>query len=100
MHWWNFSLVMPANLFVHWACWSGVESRKRLKKVLRLVWHATIWVLWKARNNRIFNNGIGCSEELSEELKVLLLRWAMHRFRMYPCLFYEWSWNPKECSLR
>lgn len=27
MRWWNFSLVMPPNLFVHWAGWNRVESR-------------------------------------------------------------------------
>jgi len=100
MRWWNFSMVTPPNLFVHWACWNAMESRKKLKKVLRLVWHAAIWVLWKAQNNSIFNNGIGCSEELAEEIKVLSWRWAMHRVHMYPCLFYEWLWNTRDCSLR
>lgn len=27
MRWWNFNLVMPPNLFVHWAGWNRVESR-------------------------------------------------------------------------
>lgn len=44
MMWWNFSFVMSPNLFTHWDCWSGVASRKRLKKGLSLVWHASIWV--------------------------------------------------------
>lgn len=100
MCWWNFSLVMPPNLFIHWAGWNGVESRKRLKRVLRLVWHATIWGLWKARNERIFSNGNGSIGDLVEEVKVLSWRWAMHRLQLYPCLLYEWFWNPTECSLR
>jgi len=36
MRWWNISLLIPPNLFIHWACWNGVESRKRLKKGLGL----------------------------------------------------------------
>jgi len=97
MCWWNFSLVMPLNLFVHWASWNGVESRKRLKKVSQFVWHASIWALWRlwrARNNRIFSNEVGCIEDSVEEVKVLSWRWAMHRLHMYPCLLYEWFWNP------
>jgi len=31
-------------------------------------------------------------------LPVLSWCWAMHRVHMYPSLFYEWSWNPRECS--
>lgn len=82
MRWWNFNLVTPPNLFIHWACWSGVESRKRVKKGLWLVWHATIWVLWKGRNNRIFNDGVEFVDDLVEEIKVLSWRWAMSRLHM------------------
>ena len=100
MRWWNFSFVTPLNLFVHWAVWNGVETRKKLKKVLRLVWHATVWVLWTARNNRIFNHEVRGTDDLVEEIKLLSWRWALHRLQLSPCLLYEWIWNPRECSIR
>lgn len=46
------------------------------------MWHATIWVLWKGRNNRIFNDGVEFVDDLVEEIKVLSWRWAMSRLHM------------------
>jgi hypothetical protein len=100
MRWWNISLLIPPNLFIHWACWSSVESRKRLKKGLGQVWHTSIWVLWKARNDRIFNEGVVSEDSLVEEIQVWSWRWAMYRLHMPPCMFFEWSWNPRDCILR
>jgi len=38
-----------------------------LKQVgYRLIWHATIWTLWKARNDKIFNNGVSVFKENPE----------------------------------
>lgn len=91
VEWWNFNHVTPPSLFIHWACWSGVESRPRVKKGLWLVWHAMIWVLWKARNNRILNDGVEFVDDLVEEIKVLSWRWAMYRLHKQPCMFFEWS---------
>lgn len=100
IRWWNISLIIPPNLFIHWACWSGVETRKKIKKGLGLVWHTSIWILWKVRNNRIFNEGVESIDNLVDEIKVWSWRWAMYRFHMLPCMFFEWPWNPRDCILR
>lgn len=48
-------------------------------------WHAAIWIIWKARNDRIFNNITKEVEDLVEEIKVLL-----RRMKIPACMFYEW----------
>lgn len=55
--WWleNF-FIIPPNLFVHRECWNGGVRIKNVKKGLNLIWHATIWVLWKTRNDKIFKD--------------------------------------------
>lgn len=54
--WLDINFITPQSLFQHFECWSGEIGKKRLRKGYWLVWHASLWVIWKARNNMIFNN--------------------------------------------
>jgi len=100
MVWMNCYFIIPPNLFVHWDCWCGEGGNKKVIKGLRLVWHTAVWLLWKARNNKKFNNSNCEVEELVEEIKVLSWRWMLYRTNIPTCLFYEWCWNPRLCLLR
>ena len=98
--WLDFSFITPPNLFVHWACWSIEGSNKRIRKGLSIIWHATIWVIWQARNFKIFRNDVKHVDDLLSEIVVNLWRWSMSRRNMQTCLYYEWNWNPQEALLR
>ena len=98
--WWEKILLIPPNLFILWESWCGGERNKRTRNGLRVIWHTTIWVLWKARNERVFNNHITEVAEMVDEITVLSWRWSLDRILMSPCLYYEWCWNPKDCLLR
>ena len=74
MTWLDLSFVIPPNLFIHWECWSGGPFHKKVRNGLRMIWEARIWVIWKVRNDRIFNNVIARWDELVEEVKVLSWR--------------------------
>jgi len=100
MSWLDLNFIMPPNLFIHWECWSGGPFHKKVRNGLRMIWEARIWVIWKARNDRIFNNVIARWDELVEEVKVLSWRWLLGISNSTVCLFYEWSWGPRECLLR
>jgi len=93
--WLDLNFVMPPNLFIHWECWNGGHSHKKIRKGLRM-----IWVIWKARNGRIFNDDIAMWDELVEEVKVLPWRWVLGRFNVPACLFYEWCRCPRDCLMR
>lgn len=71
-----------------------------MRKGFWLVWHAIIWVIWKARNAKIFENHSKDVEEMVEEIKVLSWRWMLMRLKVLPCLFYEWNWDPEDCLRR
>jgi len=95
MEWVEFNFLIPPNLFILWECWNGAILNKKLRRGVRLIWHAAIWSIWKARNDRIFNNVDIDVEELLESIKVLSWRWCLGRLNLPACLFYEWNWNPK-----
>jgi len=100
MVWFECFFHIPPNLFVHWECWGGLERNSKIKKGRWLVWLATLWLLWKVRNDSIFNQKIYKVEEVVEEIKVLSWRWILSRTKFPVCLFYEWCWDPIWCLNR
>jgi hypothetical protein len=91
--WLDVNLITPANLFSHWQCWEGLMSNKKeLKRGFRIIWHATLWAIWKVRNN----DGVDVPKVV-EDIKMWAWKWSLARLKIQPCLFYEWCWDPKWC---
>lgn len=97
MLWVDWYFLTPPNLFVHWECWNGRGGSKNRRRGLGLIWLTTIWMVWKARNDRIFKGISREIDEVVEEIKVLSWRWMLERMNIPACLYYEWSWNPILC---
>jgi hypothetical protein len=47
LDWLQINFITPQNLFVHFACWNGEVNPRKLRKAFLLIWHATIWMIWK-----------------------------------------------------
>lgn len=46
------------------------------------------------------NNRSMMVDEMVDEIKVLSWNWSLSRLRIASCLFYEWTWNQKDCINR
>lgn len=55
--WSNGHIRIPHNLF-DFKNMLYFIFKKELKRVFRIIWHVTIWAIWKARNDIIFKNGV------------------------------------------
>jgi hypothetical protein len=95
--WLGIYFVNPPNLFISFASFLGTTSSKKRKKGFALIWHAVVWVLWKARNDRIFNNKLLSVEEVVDLVKVMAWIWFLGRLTRHPCLLYEWYQEPICC---
>jgi hypothetical protein len=82
MRWLDFSFIMPPNLFVHWACWSNEGRSKRIRKGLWIIWHATIWAIWQARNHMIFRNEDKHVDDIVSEIVVNSWRRSLSKLNM------------------
>ncbi|GAU28852.1 hypothetical protein TSUD_21890 [Trifolium subterraneum] len=98
--WLNLVIVLPPNLFMMFDCFLGAAPNKKIRKGYGLIWHATIWRLWKSRNDIIFSNGVIDAEKVIDEIKLLSWRWGLSRHNIPICLFYEWCWDPGLCLRR
>lgn len=90
MRWLGEVYLIPLNLFIHWECWKAAGINKMVRKGRGLIWLATIWVLWKARNDKIFNGVNYVAVDIVETVKVLSWRWILSRTKTPACLYYEW----------
>ncbi|MCI19506.1 hypothetical protein A2U01_0040662, partial [Trifolium medium] len=68
--WLGVVVVMPPNLSILFEYLSGLARSKKARKGYRLVWHTTLWIIWRARNEVIFNNLVKVAAEFAEEIKV------------------------------
>ncbi|GAU38757.1 hypothetical protein TSUD_64880 [Trifolium subterraneum] len=65
---------------------SGAAANKKVRNGFALIWHTTIWMIWKSRNNIIFSNGEIDSEQVADAIKLMSWRWGMSRHNI---LFVE-----------
>ncbi|MCI22359.1 myb-like transcription factor, partial [Trifolium medium] len=97
--WLGVIIIIPPNLFSLFECLSEAASNKRIRKGLWLIWHSTIWVIWKSRNDITFANGVKDPMKAVDDIKMLSWRWGLARRKISICLFYEWCWDPGNCLL-
>jgi hypothetical protein len=56
MRWFGVVVVIPPTVAISYAMLVGCGSNRKRRKCLSIVWLAFVWVVWKIRNDRVFNN--------------------------------------------
>ena len=95
-----------------WITWSeldlrGVQNVEQLlhlshvscqspkqKKVMHAVMMVTLWVIWKARNDRIFNNRWSTPGSLLDKIKAQLFLWIKNRGKELHLNWISWCTFP------
>jgi hypothetical protein len=95
--WLGLNIVIPPNLFILFLCFKDGAGNKKVRKGFLLIWHSTLWFLWKTRNGLIFNSVFKAPKEVVEEIMVTTWRWSVHRLSIAPCLLYEWQRQLRFC---
>jgi hypothetical protein len=78
----------------------GSARNEKIRNGFLMIWHATLWSLWKARNSSIFAGGSFISKVIVDEIKVSSWKWSLARPKMSLCMFYEWTRDLGDCLLR
>jgi hypothetical protein len=75
------------------------NCRKR-KQGLRMIWQATCWTIWLARNASIFEQKDSTVSEVVEAIKQASLQWLLAKKSGAVCMAYGWEKFPLEVLLR
>jgi len=82
------------NHFYHYAYLAG-GSRKR-QSFMRLLWLATVWVIWLKRNDIIFNNKAKSMHHLLDKVKYLSM-WRLKKNVVNISIGLLWWQSPLDC---
>ncbi|GAU50162.1 hypothetical protein TSUD_263410 [Trifolium subterraneum] len=98
--WLGVVIVIPPSLFFLFEVFRGSARNAKIRQGFLMIWHASIWCLWKARNRSIFASGSFIPLVIVDEIKVMNWKWCLARMKVSSCLFYEWNWDPGNCLNR
>ncbi|GAU50085.1 hypothetical protein TSUD_371690 [Trifolium subterraneum] len=98
--WLGVVLIIPPSMEVLFEVLRGSVRIKKIRRGYLMIWHATLWCIWKAQNKALFANGTFIPKEIVEEIKVVSWKWCLARTKVSLCMFYEWTWDPGDCLLR
>jgi hypothetical protein len=93
--WLGVSIIIPPSLASLFEILRGSAKNSKIRNGFVMVWQATLWSIWKVRNNAIFSAGIFVPQAIVDDVKVLSWKWSLGRLKILPCLFYEWTWDPR-----
>ncbi|MCI16926.1 pantothenate synthetase [Trifolium medium] len=97
--WLGVVVVLPPDVMIMYGTLVCSGRNKRLKKGFSIVWLAFIWVIWRSRNEKIFNNVAGVVGDAVDMIQRVSWQWFLNNTAKTPCLLYEWVWNPGDCML-
>ncbi|GAU29496.1 hypothetical protein TSUD_360410 [Trifolium subterraneum] len=69
--WLGLVIVIPPSLFLLFEIFRGSARNVKIRKGLMMIWHATLWSIWKARNRSMFGDGVFIPMDIVEDTKVL-----------------------------
>lgn len=95
LHWWGFQSPLFDSCKVHYFHFLGILlGSKEQRDIWELVWYATIWVIWNARNELLFKEKQVVISELMEQIKLKTWLWVTAK-SSYP--YASWFVNPGDC---
>ncbi|XP_071712760.1 uncharacterized protein [Rutidosis leptorrhynchoides] len=92
--WWNIRWVIPSSILEFSANWyngMGIGD----KKFWRLIGPATIWAIWLARNDFVFNGNYTCWASIVRKIKLKVFVWATTFKLCFGHQSFVWNSNPR-----
>ena len=96
--WLGISLMMPSDLRHHYYHFTNMAGPPRVTHLfLRIIWFASVWVLWKERNNRVFQYAVYSSTGMLEKVKLYSFLWLKVKYATFNYSYHDWWKHPIHC---
>jgi hypothetical protein len=97
-HWMGISHLSASNVQQHFIVFGDIIKGKKCKKVKQLIWLATMWSIWRSRNNILFRGDVVNIITLVDQIKYISWFWLIGRVTHNANFSYAaWCINPLHC---
>ncbi|XP_024632198.1 uncharacterized protein [Medicago truncatula] len=91
LHWLGSSAVLPGELRHHLNQFIHMAGLPRFTHIhLKIISFASVWVIWKEGNNRIFNNAACNPSSLLEKIKFNSYLWLKSKQTAFSYSYHDW----------
>jgi hypothetical protein len=97
-NWLGISFVHAGELrqhFIQFTKMAGMPTYSHF--FFKIVWFVTIWVLWKERNRRVFQNTVSTHFSLIEKVKLHSFLWLKSKQLAFAYNYHDWWKHPILC---
>jgi hypothetical protein len=95
LHWIGLSMALPFVASDHFNQFNFGGGGPRVRhSFMCVIWFATVWEIWKERNNRIFNGKECPILRLVDKIKLLSFSWLKETFVQFSLNYHGWWLNP------
>ena len=63
----------------------------------KVVWFAFVWIIWKERNHRIFNNTMSDPSSLADKVKLNFYLWLKSKQSFFHYSYHDWWKHSLPC---
>jgi len=95
LQWLGVVTVLPNDITGHFNQFQHLGSvTKSRQSILQVIWLATVWEIWKDRNNKNFNATDSSILQVEDRIKLLTFKWLKVKFTTLPFNYYGWWLSP------
>jgi len=97
-HWLGISFVFPGRIQDFYLQFTQLAGMPRASyHYLKLIWLASVWAIWKARNNCVFKNAVIDPHITLENVKRISFLWLSSNVPHLTFGFHDWWRHPLLC---
>jgi len=96
--WLGISFIAPAAVAAHlhqFGRYAGLQ--RSTHSFMTVIWMTTVWVIWKERNNKIFNQKNVDLHHLADNVKFLSFSWLKTNVSTFAFSYNDWWRHPLFC---
>ncbi|GAU19616.1 hypothetical protein TSUD_383110 [Trifolium subterraneum] len=95
LQWLGVFTALQGELNAHSIQFSGLGSNQKTSFIgLTVIWVATLYVIWRDRNNRLFKSVLEPIEKLAEKVKLQTFWWLKSRYISFDFDYSVWRQQP------
>ena len=97
-NWLRISLVLSGDMRQHFVQFTKMAGMPRSSHYFfALIWFATIWMMWKDQNSRVFQNTTSNSFTLIEKIQQQSFLWLKSKHLPLAFSYHDWCNHPLLC---